>query len=474
MDIDGARVMFGKEGKVDRIDIVPAPGVDEAELATRIQSAIGSGLRVERKENQVRARSRMVEGYQGILAFFSLLALLIGMFLVANTIAVSVADRRREIAVLRALGASRSGVLVMFVIEAAIMGIVGAAIGVLIGRGLAGLLVEQVRRRCLASTSRRSTSPSCTSRPHKRSAVSSSARSPRQSPRCGPRGRRLACKAVKRSAPAAGAPSARTTRRTTIFRITGVVMLVCFGIVSAVAPPHPVLEIVKPLLGVLGAVLGAPLLVALGVRALAWIVDARGPFGRFVVLRLACQNLFRHPSRTGGNVLSLVIGLMLVVTMAVIQFSFKTSIGDWNKRTLRSDLWVSSIGRVLTIDVQPLSESIAAELDQVPGVDLGDGKGARGFRIVHFMHEGHQLVIKAYDPMHPRIGTSLIDVVDRPAKTAVDELYDASHPGVIVSQNFAAKFHKKTGDTLELDTPSGTSACASSRRQPTTAARKVS
>ena len=42
------------------IDIVPAPGVDEADLAARIQSAIGSGLRVERKENQVRALSRMV------------------------------------------------------------------------------------------------------------------------------------------------------------------------------------------------------------------------------------------------------------------------------------------------------------------------------------------------------------------------------------------------------------------------------
>jgi putative ABC transport system permease protein len=456
MDIDGARVMFGKEGKVDRIDIVPAPGVDEAELAARIQAAVGSGLRVERKENQVRALSRMVEGYQGILAFFSLLALLIGMFLVANTVAVSVADRRREIAVLRALGASRPGVLVMFVVEAAIMGVVGAAIGVLVGRGLAGLLVEQVS----ASMSRQYVTPIDVSELHFSAAqaiggvIAGTVAATVAALWPAWQATRVQGGEAFGAGPA-GAPSARTTRRTTIFRVTGVVMLVIFGIVSAVAPPHPVLEVVKPLLGVLGAVLGAPLLVALGIRALAWIVDARGPFGRFVVLRLACQNLLRHPSRTGGNVLSLVIGLMLVVTMAVIQFSFKTSIGDWNKRTLRSDLWVSSIGRVLTIDVQPLSESIAAELDQVPGVDLGDGKGARGFRIVHFMHEGHQLVIKAYDPMHPRIGTSLIDVVDRPAKTAALELYDASHPGVIVSQNFAAKFHKKTGDTLELDTPSG-------------------
>jgi putative ABC transport system permease protein len=240
-----------------------------------------------------------------------------------------------------------------------------------------------------------------------------------------------------------------------ILRAAGLAMLAGFGVLSVGAPPHPVIEAVKPALGILGAVLGAPLLVALGVRALAKLVDARGPLGRFVVLRLACENLLRHPSRTGGNVLSVVIGLMLVVTMAVIQHSFKTSIADWNQRTLRSDLFVSSIGRVLTIDVQPLAESLAAELDQVPGVDLGDGKGARGFRIVHFMHEGRQLVIKAYDPMHPRIGTSLIDVVDRDPVAAVRELFDATTPAVIVSENFAAHFGKKTGDVLELATPSG-------------------
>src|SRR5207244_2768557 len=142
------------------------------------------------------------------------------------------------------------------------------------------------------------------------------------------------------------------------------------------------------------------------------------------VVRLACQNLLRHPSRTGGNVLSLVIGLMLVVTMAVIQYSFQTSIGDWNQRVLRSDLWVSSIGRVLAIDVQPLDESLGAEIDRTPGIDLAGGKGARGFRIVHHQHEGRQIVLKAMEPQHPRVGNAWFDVIDRPVDPTVAALFD--------------------------------------------------
>lgn len=456
MDIDGARVMFGKEGKVDRIDIVPEPGVDEAELAKRLEAAIGSGLRVERKEDQVRALSRMVEGYQGILSFFSLLALLIGMFLVANTIAVSVSDRRREIAVLRAIGASRGGVLAMFVIEAALMGIIGAALGVVAGRGLAGLLIE----RASASMSRQYITPIDVSEVHFSGAqaiaglVAGSIAAMVAALWPAWQATRVQGSEAFGAGPTGARTESGSTRRTMILRLSGVAMLAGFGLLSLVKLPAAA-EALKPLLGVLGAVLGAPLLVSLALRGLVRAVDARGPLGRFAVFRLAIQNLLRHPSRTGGNVLSLVIGLMLVVTMAVIQHSFKTSIGDWNKRTIVSDVWISSIGRVLSIDVQPLDESLATEIDQIPGVDIAEGRGARGFRIVHHMYEGRQIMIKAYDKLHPRIGSRGVDVIDRSPDAALAELYDLARQGCIISQNFAAHFGKKTGDILELDTPSG-------------------
>jgi putative ABC transport system permease protein len=460
MDIDGAREMFGKDGKVDRVDIVPVPGTDERALAERIGAAVGAGLRVERKEDQAQALGKMVAGYQGILAFCSLLALLIGMFLVANTVAVAVADRRREIAVLRAIGASRGGLLAMFVIDAAWMGLCGGLVGVLLGRELAGLLVERVS----ASMSRQYVTPID---------VANIQFSTAQAIAGVVAGMLAAIVAAlwpawqatrvngteAFGAGPAGAPPVVATRRAVIRRLIGLGMLAGFGLLAATGIEHPVVAALQPLLGVVGAVLAAPWLVALGLRGLARLVDARGPLGRLAVLRLACQNLLRHPARTGGNVLSLVIGLMLVITMAVIQFSFKTSIGDWNERVLRSDLWVSSVGRVLAIDVQPLDDGLAAEIDQVPGVDRAGGAGARGFRIVHHrMPDGRQVVIKAMEPQHPRVGNAWFDVIDRPVDEAVAALFDPDQVGVLVSQNFAAHFGAQVGAVLELETPSGRTA----------------
>ncbi len=456
MDIDGARMMFGKTGKVDRIDIVPEPGTDEAALARRIQEAVGPGLRVERKDDQAKTMARMVEGYQGILQFCSLLALLIGMFLVANTIAVAVADRRREIAVLRAVGASRAGVLTMFLIDALWMGLVGGAIGALLGRELAGLLVERVSD----SMTRQYVTPIDVS------TLQFSAAQAITGIVAGVIAAMLAAlwpawKATRVSggeafgAGPAGAPPLRRTRRAAIRSVVGISMLVAFGLLAASGVVHPAVDAVKPLLGVVGAILAAPWLVTIGLHGLALLVGVRGPLRRLAVLRLACQNLLRDPARTGGNVLSLVIGLVLVITIAVIQHSFKTSIGDWNDRVLRSDLWVSSIGRVLATDVQPLDESLGAEIDKIPGVDVAGGKGARGFRSVRHTHAGRQIILKAMEPQHPQVGNAWFDVVDRPVDATVAAMFAPGRDGVLISQNFAAHFGARTGDRLELQTPTG-------------------
>ncbi len=459
MDIDGAREMFGKVGKVDRIDIVPEEGVDKAELGRRIAAALeqaSAGLRVEHKEDQARTLAKMIEGYQGILAFCSLLALLIGMFLVANTIAIAVADRRREIAVLRAIGASRGGILTMFVIEAAVMGVIGGVLGALLGRELAELLVERVS----ASMSRQYVTPidvtelTFSSAQAVTGVVAGVVAAVLAALWPSWQATRVSGGEAFGAGPA-GAPPVIRTRRAALLRGTGIAMLAAFGALSGAGIVHPAIDALKPLLGVVGAVLAAPWIVALGLRGLGWLVAARGPLGSLAVLRLSVQNLLRHPARTGGNVLSLVIGLMLVITMAVIQHSFKTSIGDWNQRVLRSDLWVSSIGRVLAVDVQPLSEDLGPEIDRVPGVDVAGGKGARGFRIVHHPHEGRTISLKAMEPQHPKVGNAWFDVVDRPVDETVSELFAPGVQGVLVSQNFTGHFGKKTGDTLELATPSG-------------------
>jgi putative ABC transport system permease protein len=464
MDIDGARVTFGKEGKVDRVDVVPAAGQDAGALAARIEAALGPGYRVEQKDQQAETFARMVKGYQGVLSFLSSLALLVGVFLVANAVTLSVGERRREIGVLRALGASRGGVMLLFVVEAAVMGLVGSALGVAGGRGLALALVRRVSE----SMSRQYVTP----------IEVSDVRFDGSQMALGIAAGLLAATVAAlwpawratriRGAEAFGAngvpeASAGAILRARVARGAGVAMLALLFVSSklGLGARFPVVESLNPLLAGLGTALAAPWIVTVVLRLLARALRPAGLLGRASVLRLACENLLRNPSRTGSNVLSLMIGLMLVIVMATIHQSFERSIADWQTRTLRSDLIVSSAGRVVSLSVQPLHEDVAAEIDAIPGVDVAGGHGARGFRFVRQMVDGRQIALKAIDPQHPRVGFALLDVTDRPAEEAGRALFartPAGEPTVIVSENFAAHFGRRTGDVVELDTPAGRTA----------------
>src|SRR4029077_2380850 len=130
MDIDGARATFGKENKLDRIDVVTAAGADVGDVAVRLRRTLGAGYTVEPPEGQSRGMQRMVESFQATLSFFSSFALLVGLFLITNSVSMSVAERKKEIGTLRALGATRAGILRLILSEALVMGAVGAFIGV--------------------------------------------------------------------------------------------------------------------------------------------------------------------------------------------------------------------------------------------------------------------------------------------------------------------------------------------------------
>ncbi|MGZ3408202.1 MAG: ABC transporter permease, partial [Polyangia bacterium] len=146
MDVDAARVMFGRQGRTDRIDVVPREGEDDVALEHRLERALGPGFRVERPETQVDAFERMLGSYQAVLSAFGSLALLVGLLLVANALGIAVVERRREIGLLRAVGASRAAIVVGLLGEGALLGAVGGLGGLAAGWGLARALVGMVSR----------------------------------------------------------------------------------------------------------------------------------------------------------------------------------------------------------------------------------------------------------------------------------------------------------------------------------------
>jgi len=172
-------------------------------------------------------------------------------------------------------------------------------------------------------------------------------------------------------------------------------------------------------------------------------------------VRLSCDNLIRNAARTGSNIMTLMVGLMLVIVLALLNGSIKYSVTSWFDRTLAADLLVSANGNLMTFQVQPLEAAIAKKIDSLPGVDITDGIGATSLRYVKQNYAGKVLAIKAFDPPHPRLRGSQFDVKDRNINEAVNEFFKSTDPVIMVSQNFVMHFHLKTGDHVELNTPTG-------------------
>ena len=144
MDLAPVSRLLGRDGSLDRILIQtpPDPGLDAWERTLR--AALPAGVTVARQGSRTNENRKMLAAFRWNLRVLSYIALIVGAFLIYNTISVSVVRRRNEIGVLRALGATRGQVLGAFLGEAACFGIAGGLAGLALGRVMAEGAVKLV------------------------------------------------------------------------------------------------------------------------------------------------------------------------------------------------------------------------------------------------------------------------------------------------------------------------------------------
>src|SRR5205823_8839720 len=142
MDIAAAQFALNRVGHVDRIYIrVPQTsseaGFSVEEWQRRIQNILPDGIAVRAAGASTNENRKMLAAFRWNLRLLSYIALVVGAFLIYNTISVSVVRRRPDIGIVRALGAGRATILAAFVGEAACFGLAGALIGLPLGRFMA-------------------------------------------------------------------------------------------------------------------------------------------------------------------------------------------------------------------------------------------------------------------------------------------------------------------------------------------------
>jgi putative ABC transport system permease protein len=133
MDLAEAQRELDRPGRVDRIHLKVPEEPLLAEWQRRLRAALPEGVEVRPAGSQTDENRRMLSAFRLNLRVLSYIALLVGAFLIYNTISVSVVRRRPEIGVVRALGATRRAVLAAFLGEAACLGLAGGVAGCLLG-----------------------------------------------------------------------------------------------------------------------------------------------------------------------------------------------------------------------------------------------------------------------------------------------------------------------------------------------------
>src|SRR4029077_12412874 len=142
MDIAAAQRAVSRTARVDRI-LVNIPGRENIDARTKqISAVLPPGIEIRAAGTGTEENRKMLAAFRWNLKLLSYIALVVGAFLIYNTISVSVVRRRAEIGIVRALGASRGTVLAAFIGEAASLGLIGSLIGLPLGRVMASGAVK--------------------------------------------------------------------------------------------------------------------------------------------------------------------------------------------------------------------------------------------------------------------------------------------------------------------------------------------
>jgi len=453
MDIAAAQVTFGMIGLVDRIDLVTAPNLSVDDVADKVRTVLPPHVTVERPMNRTSQVEQMISAFRLNLTVLSWVGLLVGMFLIYNTMAFAVAQRRREIGIFRAVGMTQERVAVLFLIEAGLYGIVGGLVGSVAGMVLAQQLIALLSRTI-----------SDLYVPVSAGGAGSLWTGPWF--RMGAEG--VLIGSVVSMIGAIG-PSVDAGRTTTVralapgdyeasqqLRVGRLALMGCalLGVAGFLSWPGPIQGI--PVLGYMatlcllaGLACLAPLCVTGGGGHRRSIGSTAGLPG--VMRTIAVEHASRNPGRNGVTVSAFMVGLAIMIGVLVMVRSFRHTVEVWVADTVLADvvvapsLWLrgTEIGTV----GRSLPQSWTSLLSSIPEVAAVDT-----YRDVRMTVNGHRVAVVSRDlRLHAQWSRYLVRRGD-----SSEQLNRAAEiGGLLVSEVLANRLGVQEGSILEIMTPNG-------------------
>lgn len=358
-DIATVQELTGRLGRIDRIDLIlPNTG---STAVSRIDALLPAGLHITPVAARSGAVEQMTAAFRTNLTALSLLAMLVGMFLIYNTMTFSVVQRRPLFGTLRCLGVTRSEVFALVVSEALIVGSIGAALGlglgILLGQGTVRLITQTINDLYFVVN----------------------VRTVEIAPESLIKGLLLGIVAtVLTAAPpaweAASVPPRLALSRSGLeVKARQAVVLAGLGGLGLLAAGLALLNLpTRNLLisfaGTFAVVVGMAMLTPVTMTLLMRAAPALTGRAWGVLGRMAPRNVANSLSRTSVAIAALMIAISVSIGVSLMVGSFRYTVAAWLEQILQGDIYISAPVMTASQNPPPLDPAVLPLASQWPGV----------------------------------------------------------------------------------------------------------
>ncbi len=364
-DISSAQEVLQKLHKLDRIDLIVSNDEAGRQALARIATILPPGVRIEESSARSGAVNEMTAAFSLNLTALSLLALVVGMFLIYNTVTFSVIQRRPVLGSLRALGMTRREVYVLILAEAGLLGVIGTALGlalgVVLGRGAVQLVTQTINDLFFVVSVREIDIPLFTLVKGAligiAAALSGAAIPAYEATSVPPAG------ALKRS-------NVEERARALIPWISlGGIGLLALGAALLIPEWNLIIAFAGLFAVIIGGALLTPLLTLGLMNLVQWVVNR--PWLNHqagIIERMAPRTIVRSLSRMSVAVAALMVAVSVIIGVGVMIGSFRSTVESWLEDVLQADIFISppslSAGQVSTT----LDPAVVAKVKNFPGI----------------------------------------------------------------------------------------------------------
>jgi putative ABC transport system permease protein len=438
MDIATAQRDLARLGRVDRVLInLPHAGTLE-QWEARVSSALPSGVELRREGSQTNENRRMLAAFRWNLRILSYVALVVGSFLIYNTISVSVVRRRAEIGIVRALGATRGAVMAAFLGEAVCFGVAGGVLGIFLGRVMASGAVKLLGATVDALY--------VSSRPAPIELTSSMVA---LGLFIG-----VAVSLASAAAPAREASlvspveaMARGEREyaARVHTVRDLWIALAFAALGVAASRMPAVA-GKPFFGYAAALL----FIAASAFAIPAMISGLAAISSNLLRRvagveamLASRSLSSSLRRSAVLVGALSTAIAMMVSVGIMVGSFRQTVQTWIDDQLKADLFLRPAGDPASDRHPTIDPALADAIAKLPGV-----AGMDRFRGYEISYQGMPATLGSADTEGVHQFGRAEFISGSPSRQVYAQLRQGDY--AVVSEPFANKHHVKTGDTIAL------------------------